>query len=328
MDLISIFQALWRRRFFAIPVLVLTAILAIYTVKIKPPTYAANASMLLTNPPGQPTQSQIASDPSLKVVSPYNTFVSYGDLRVVANTVMDLINAPSSQAELAQVGVSPNYTLALSTDYGNPPIITITGVGKSPQAAIASASGLALMVKKDLNQVQTGEGVNPFYAIGTLEVVKPTVAVNSSAGKLRSLISVFGVGIVLLFLVVSVADVLDKRRKSGTSLTAGFARVGGRRYPRNTGDDQGPRAPRINGDDQLQRTTYDFRTVDHGEPRYPDWTERDDSRDARRSSRDADGVTRDDLSYRNASASRQSSDVDRQQQPRAFPAIPTDYRRD
>jgi hypothetical protein len=69
-------------------------------------------------------------------------------------------------------------------------------------------------VEKDLYLVQESEGVNPFYMIKTLNVVQPDLAQKSSSGTLRSLIGILAVGIILLFLAISVADALDKRRKT------------------------------------------------------------------------------------------------------------------
>lgn len=213
MDLLSIFQTLWRYKLFAIPTIVITAVAALYVVKIKPPVYQTSASILLTNPQTGATQSQIAANPSLKKANPYNTFVSYGDLHVVGNAVMDLVTSPASQPGLASAGVDPRYQVALSTDYGNPPIINITGVGATAQDAMRSATVLVSTMKADLFYIQKMEGVNPFYMITAIEIVKPTQADRSSGGKLRSLIAVLAVGAILLFVVVSVADAIEKRRR-------------------------------------------------------------------------------------------------------------------
>jgi hypothetical protein len=127
--------------------------------------------------------------------------------------VMDLVGSPTSQPALAKAGVVPGYTLGLSSDFGNPPIIDIAGVGGSPKAATTSARALVAAVENDLYLVQKSESINPFYMIKALEVVRPDIAQKSS-GALRSLIAILAVGIILLFLVISVADALEKRRKT------------------------------------------------------------------------------------------------------------------
>jgi capsular polysaccharide biosynthesis protein len=216
MDLISVIQSLWRHKLVSIPVIVFTAIAALYVVKIKPPTYESSASILLANPQGQATQSQIAADPRLKKANPYNAFVTYGDLTIVADTVIQLVTAPSAQQALTQSGVDPRYQIAASTAFGNPPILNITGVGSTPQAAVRSASLLVDAAKTNLYQLQRKQGIDGFYMITAVEIVTPSQAQRSSSGKLRSLIAVLAVGAILLFVAVSVTDALEKRRKGSS----------------------------------------------------------------------------------------------------------------
>jgi capsular polysaccharide biosynthesis protein len=213
-DLLSIVEVLWRHRRLTIPVLVVTALAAFYVAEIKPPVYESTSTILLTNPPAQATKSQIAEDPSLMKVNPYNTFTSYGDLQVIANALIDLVDSPASQPALLSAGVNPSYQLELSTDYGDPPIIDITGDGASAQTAITSAQVLTRVVASDLTSLQQREGVNQFYMIKADTILRPSTATKSSSGKLRSLIAVLGVGIILLFIVVSAADMTGKSRRT------------------------------------------------------------------------------------------------------------------
>jgi capsular polysaccharide biosynthesis protein len=217
MDLISVVQSLWRHKLVSIPVIVLTAIAALYVVKLKPPVYQSTASILLANPQGAATPSQISADPHLKNANPYNTFVSYGNLTIVADTVIQLVTAPTAQQALAQSGVDPRYQMALSTAYGTPPIINITGVGSSPQEAIRSANLLVEASDANLYSLQKKQGIDNFYMITGVEIVKPIHAQRSSSGKLRSLIAVLGLGMILLFVAVSVTEAIDKRRKDSSN---------------------------------------------------------------------------------------------------------------
>jgi uncharacterized protein involved in exopolysaccharide biosynthesis len=219
MDLLSIIHTLWRYKLIVLPVIVLTAIAGLYVVKIKPPVYEASSSILLANPEVQATQSQIDANPGLRKASPYNTFVSYGDLSVVANAVMDLATSASAQPALINSGVNPRYQLTLSSDYGNPPIIEITGVGPNAQEAIRSATVLTAALKDDLYQLQAKEGIDPFYMVTAIQLVKPTQAQRSTSGKLRSIVAVLALGVLLIFVVVSVADALEKRRRGSLNKT-------------------------------------------------------------------------------------------------------------
>lgn len=210
MDLLTIAQSLWRHKLLAIPVIVLTVIGGFYILKLKAPVYEASSSVLLIDPQG-PTATQAAS-PALRKINSNNPYVDYGDLDVVADSVIETMTSPDNQAALANAGVDSRYSVELSTDYGNPPIIAITGVGASAQQAIHGADVLAQTATTDLTQMQKRAGVNNIYMIKSIELSLPSQAQLSSSGKLRSLIAVLGVGAILLFLVISVADVVEKRR--------------------------------------------------------------------------------------------------------------------
>ena len=218
MDLLSIVQAAWRHKIAAIPVMLLTALGVFYVIAIKAPVYQAPSSVLLVNPPGPPTAAQIAADPKLGNINTNNPYTNLGSLPVVADVVINLLTGDASQQALLAAGADPRYKIGLSPDAGSPPIILITGVGSSPQEAIRTANLVAKAAKTELHHAQARQGVNDLYMIKTIELVRPHHAQLSASGKLRSLIAVLGLGGVLLFVVVSVSDVLDKRRLDKTRL--------------------------------------------------------------------------------------------------------------
>lgn len=213
MDLVAIVQTLWRYKRLAGVIVIIILGASFYVTSIKPPVYQTTSSILLTSPQGQASKSQIARNPSLGTASPYNPYVSYGTLDVIGNAVMEIATSPASQQALQTAGVSPGYKLALSTDYGNPPIIDITGVGPTPEAAAKSANVLNSTLKKDLFSLQQTRGINPFYMIQAVDLVKPTQSQKSSSGNLRSLVAVLAGGIILLFIAISTADAIGNRRK-------------------------------------------------------------------------------------------------------------------
>jgi capsular polysaccharide biosynthesis protein len=213
MDLLSIVQAIWRRKLFAIPIILLTLIGALYELKIKPPVYQASASILLVTPPNAPTAAQIAADPALGRVNTNNPYMDYGELSVAADSVIDLVTAEVEQPALAKAGVDLQYQMELSSDFGNPPIIEITANGSTPTQAIHGAEVLAEVATADLLALQEQQNVNPHYMITATDLVQPTQAQMSKSGKTRSTLAVLAVGLIALFVVVSVADAVDKRRK-------------------------------------------------------------------------------------------------------------------
>jgi hypothetical protein len=215
MDLFSIVGKIWQHKKATIPVIILTVLGAFYILEIKAPTYQATSSILFVNPPGPPTPAQIAKNPSLGNVNTSNTFVSYGNLDVIANAVIGVVNADSDQ--LVQAGASPGYQLTLSADTGLPPIIEIAGVGSSAQQAILSANLVTKEALTSLRQIQAQQNVDPTYMIKGVELYAPHNAQASASGRLRTFIAVMALGAILLFIVISVNESIALRRARGST---------------------------------------------------------------------------------------------------------------
>jgi capsular polysaccharide biosynthesis protein len=213
MDLLALSRTLWRHKFAVIPVLVLVLLGLAYVVKVKPPTYNSDAEVILINPPAAPTPEQIAADPKLAKINTNNPYLAYGDLTLVGDAVVDLVTSHTEQQALAAKGVSPKYQVSMSSDPGNPPIIDITGVGTSAAAAIFSAQEVADASETGLATMQQADGVTQTYMIKSGLLLAPSSAQNSVSSKLRSLIEILGAGLILLFIVVSVAEAFTRRRE-------------------------------------------------------------------------------------------------------------------
>jgi capsular polysaccharide biosynthesis protein len=214
MDLLSIIGIVWRHKLAAIPVVLFTILGAFYVIAIKAPVYQASSSLLLLSPPGPPSAAQIAANHKLAKINSNNPYVSFGDLPVVADAVIDSVTSNAVEQNLADQGVNPEYQVVLSTDYGNPPIIQITGIGSTAASAMRAASLITSSAVNELQQMQSAQGVNKIYMITATEVVKPTQAQTAASGKLRTLIAVLGIGALLLFIVISVAEAREQRRAS------------------------------------------------------------------------------------------------------------------
>jgi hypothetical protein len=230
MDLVSIARALSRHKFAAIAVLVFTVLASLYVVWIRPAVYEASSSLLLTNPPAAATRSQVAADPKLRKVNPYNPFTNGGTLLVIAQAVIADVTSVSAQADLVSAGVDPHYqvTLAAPTNETSAlPIIDITNYGATAQGAIAGMDLIANATKTDLYSLQSSQDINRFYMVKAVNVVTPVQAQKSISGKIRALVAVLGLGVILLLIVVSVADGLDKRRRDPGRATYAHSRTNG-----------------------------------------------------------------------------------------------------
>jgi capsular polysaccharide biosynthesis protein len=219
MDLFSIVGLIWRHKVATIPVILLTLIGLFYVLEVKPPTYQSTAKVLLSDPPGPPTAAQIAADPALGKINANNPYVNYGNLDLVADVVIDLVNAPVTQQTLVNEGANPKYTVALENAFDNPPVIQVTGTASNGPEAIKSAQLVAQAISQSLYQMQANQHVNSRYMISSDEIVKPTTASASSSGKLRTLVGFVALGIILLLVVVSIAQSLENRRRGRGATT-------------------------------------------------------------------------------------------------------------
>lgn len=218
MDLISIFRTVWRHKLVTIPVILLTCLGAFYIVAIKAPVYQASASFALVYPPSPPTQAQIAADPPLGRINTSNPLLGYSDASAVTQIVISLVGTPTSQQALEKAGAGTQYQIGPSA--GSSEIVDVTGVGNTAQAAVLSANLVTKAAENALTQVQANQGVNPRYMIKSYDLSVPNQAAQKLSSKLRSLIAVLGVGVLVLFIGISIAEAIGKgKRRSGPPTT-------------------------------------------------------------------------------------------------------------
>ena len=212
MDLFSIFGTLWRHKWVAIPVVLLTLLGMAYVLALRPPTYEANADILLTNPPVGPTDFQISQDPSLAQM--YNPLSGLGSLTYVAEVLINTVTAPAAKAELVQEGVS-GYQVVLDNGSQSqvPPAIDVTGTGRSARVATESAQLTAVAIASELVQLQANQDVQSKYMITAVEYVTPSSATKST-GNLETAAGVAAIGLILLLVTVSMAQGRAEQKNS------------------------------------------------------------------------------------------------------------------
>ena len=215
MDLFSIAGVLWRHKRVAIPVVLLTVLGMFYVVLFTAPAYQADANVLLVNPPAPPTAAEIAQNPGLIKVN--NPYANLGNPTYVADVITTLITSTASQRLLEDAGASPGYKV--TQDSSNqilgeapPPALDITGVGSSAAAAVQSANLVAAAIIRDLRQLQEGANVKSTFMITAVEYVRPSSAVKSSSGQLKTALGVAVVGFIALLVAVSAAQGVEERR--------------------------------------------------------------------------------------------------------------------
>jgi hypothetical protein len=217
MSLLAIARKLWRYKLVTLPVLGLILIGTYYAVAVKPPVYETSSTFILVNPPAPPTPDEIARNPRIGRGTD-NPYTRYSDQSVVVQLLSSRVSSAAARRELVKRGADPNYVAAPSVEFGfTAPLVQITGTGPTPAAAIKTAEVVGRALTSELDGMQQARGVAPKYRIDAQRVVAPHDATLKASGQLRSLVAVFALGGVLLFIVVSVADAVTtlRRERSG-----------------------------------------------------------------------------------------------------------------
>jgi Chain length determinant protein len=209
MDLISIVQIVWRHKFVTIPVILFTCLLAFYFAILKAPVYQASESFALVYPPGPPTAAEIAANPKLGKVNTANPLLAYSDPSAVTQIVISLASTSSSAQALAKAGAGTQWQITPSA--GSSEILDVSGVGPTAQAALLSANLVTKAAEHALYQVQANQGVNPTYMIKSYQLDIPNQAAQKLSSKLRPLVAVLGLGLILLFIAISIAEAITRR---------------------------------------------------------------------------------------------------------------------
>lgn len=222
MDLLLIARKIWRYKFATLPIIALVVCGAVMVVAAKGPVYQASSTYILINPPAPPTAEDIARDPTLGRVSADNPFTRFPDQSVVVQILASTLESESARRELVAAGADPRYTVAPTSQFGySTPIVEIVGVGPTPEAAVGTAKLVGRAVIRQLDRMQQAEGVDGRYRITAQQVDSPDSAQLQASGQLRALVAVLGLGAILLFVAISVADALTNLRTERTRRLGG-----------------------------------------------------------------------------------------------------------
>jgi hypothetical protein len=211
--LLLILQKLWRYRFVTLPVIALTFFGAIYVIAVKAPEYKVSSSYVLINPPPPPTADQIARNPALGKINPNNPYTQFSDQSVIVSLMSSSLSADAVRKQLVDQGADSRYTVTPDLQLGySSLVIQIEGTGSTPQAAVHTAELVGAALGRELERVQTSQGVDPHYRITAQQVVAPDSPSQQLSSRLRPLVGVLVIGAILLLLAVSAAEALETLR--------------------------------------------------------------------------------------------------------------------
>jgi hypothetical protein len=215
MDLLAIARKIWRHRLATVPVIVLTLCGAVYVVAVKEPLYEATSTYLLVNPPAVPTADEVARTPGLSQMRADNPYTRFTDQSVVVDVLARSMSTDSARRELVRAGADPGYTVEPAAQFGSSkPIVQATGTGPTPRTAIRTARLVGRAVLGELERMQQVQQIDSRYQITALQVEAPDTAKLQPSGHIRMLIGLLALGVVLLFIVVSLIDGLQAVKRN------------------------------------------------------------------------------------------------------------------
>jgi hypothetical protein len=197
---------MWRRRWVALPLLLLSMVAAVFALMTVPPDYQVTGQVALTPPAA-------ADDPVGGPVRPKNpyTVVSLGQLTSL------YLNRPEAKRQLAGEGLSPDYEMTMETF--NLALVEIKVTAKSVGQATQTLARLIEMLRDEFRHRQDAFNLPPEKKINpeVLDAGEEIVVVRTVGT--RTLIVIVGVGILITVAVSLWVDALVRRRQAKGAAT-------------------------------------------------------------------------------------------------------------
>lgn len=211
MDPLTVVGTLWRHKWAALPVLVLTLTSCAYVYFFAPRTYEATISFALTAP-NLPSAAELERTPELAKINGDNPYLRSADSSLLTQVVIAKLSDPAYAAELKESGLEGDYKIAPVASLGMG-LVTVSATADSKQVAVKTAQFIGDGFTAKLSEVQRIFGANDRYLYSPILVRGPGPAQELFSNRLRSLIMVGIAGAVLLFGTVSLAQSAAIRRQ-------------------------------------------------------------------------------------------------------------------
>ena len=215
MDPILVLKSLWRHKWAALPVALLTNIACVYVMFFGQRTYEATMTYALLSPK-TPSEAEMRAQPELAAINGDNPYLRSGDRALLAQVLITKLGALETAEELQSLGLGAEYTVGQSLSSGSGMLLEISASGNSPAQAVETATELGKRLNTTLHEVQTINGADDSYLYSALAIDGPGQASEVFSSRLRALIIVAVAGALLLFVSVSVARSVELARARRT----------------------------------------------------------------------------------------------------------------
>jgi hypothetical protein len=206
LESVKILARQWRVVFVGI---VITVACTAFVASRVEPTYNTSGTMLLFFP-------KLLEDPE---TGETNSYISFGNLTVMANVLTDVLNQNASRQRLAEQGALSTYALGLDPTQPTP-LITVTAAG--PEAEVVPTVNLVMeAIDQELKDRQEQAGAPPVTWITAQAVTLPEEAVPQYGSRIRAAGVVFALGLAGTVTLAFVIDNVRQRRSRAQQALAG-----------------------------------------------------------------------------------------------------------
>ena len=210
MDPTDVLKVLWQQRRYVLPALLLALAAAAYVYQLAPRSYETTATYALVNP-AVPTTEELERDPALAGLNGDNPYLRSADTNLITDAVIARLSAASTVETLQAAGVGTDYGVGPGVG-GNGFVVDITGVGPTPEAAIATTAAVGTVLESELRELQQVNGADDRYLFVPLQLAGPDDATEQFSSRLRAVIVVLLGGGVLVFAAASLGRFQDRAR--------------------------------------------------------------------------------------------------------------------
>lgn len=191
MDLWDLTRLLLRRWYFALPILLVSALTAVFVSKGVDPDYQSTGNVVLIPAPGDPSDSDPKT--STKQSRPKNPWLDLGYSALASAAILKVMDQ-KTLTDFGKEGLSESVTVTMAE---RSPIFIIEVVGNSPAQATATVREVIKVLADEVAAQQKRYGVLPPDTITTLTLTDGAdVQVVTSKVK-RVLIVTVGIGLIL-----------------------------------------------------------------------------------------------------------------------------------
>ena len=131
MDPISVIKTLWRHKWVAMPVVVLTIAACVYVMFFAQRSYQASMTYALITPK-VPTAMELETSPQLAKVNGDNPYLRSPDNTLLSQVLITKLGAHETAEALQEQGLGTEYTVAQASTFGSGMLLEVSASGPPP----------------------------------------------------------------------------------------------------------------------------------------------------------------------------------------------------